>query len=428
MKTITLKIVKCDNLLDLQKKYSSIVHFAYNRFKNGLKEKEVRSKCNEIFKSYNLGSWFIQCAIKEAAQIYSRHKNKKIIFGGKSNFIRYIKGFLTKEEYKNNKLHPIIIQGEKLCSGNRSFNFNFDENFITYKFSKSEHYKVEFSKPKNNWLRQLQLIKELADQNLTSITVKLDFVKSTVSFVFNELLVANCKYKSLKDNRVLGIDLNPNYIGLSVLEFCDKESEKFKVLHKEIFSLTELTNKNISKNKRHFELIEVCYRISRYIDYWKCSKLAIEDLHIKSSDKGIGRNFNRLCNNVWNRNLVVNKLKMLGNTHGFSVIEVNPAYSSFIGNMLYGNEYTPDMIASSIEIARRAYNKYLKGHFYPVFSIETIDERWKQTLSGIKDWKSAFRKVKESGLKYRFLLQDYIKNAVFSKNHIRSKLTIYEFN
>lgn len=426
MKTIILKIVKCDNLLDLQKKYSSIVHFAYNRFKEGLKEKEVRSKCNEIFKS--LGSWFIQCAIKEASQIYSKHKNKKVIFGGKSNFIRYVKGLLTKEEYRNNKLHPIVIQGEKLASGNRSFKFNFDENFITYKFSKSEHYRVEFSKPKNNWLRQLQLIKELVDQNLTAITVKLDFVKSTVSFVFDESLIANCKYKSLKDNRALGIDLNPNYIGLSVLEFCDKDSEKFKVLHKEVFSLTELTNKSTSKNKRHFELIEVCHRISRYIDYWKCSKLAIEDLHIKSSDKGLGRNFNRLCNNIWDRSLVVNKLKMLSNIHGFSVIEINPAYSSFVGNMLYGNESTPDMIASSIEIARRAYNKYLKGHFYPVFSIEAIDERWKQTLSGIKDWKSAFRKIKESKLKYRFLLQDYIKNAVFSKNHIKSKLAVYEFN
>lgn len=426
MKTITLKITKCNNLLELQKKYSSVVHFAYNRFKDGLKEKEVRTKCNEIFKS--LGSWFIQCAIKEASQIYSRHKDKKVIFGGNSNFVRYVKGLIAKEEYRNNKLHQIIIQGEKLRSGNRSFNFNFDESFIIYKFSRNEHYRVEFSKPKKNWLNQLQLIKELADQKLAAITVKLDFVHNTISFVFDESLVANCRYKSLKDNRTLGIDLNPNYIGLSILEFSDKDSEKFKVLHKEVFSFTELTSNNISKNKRHFELTEICHRISRYIDYWKCSKLAIEDLNIKSSDKGLGRNFNRLCNNVWNRNLVVNKLKGLSNIHGFSVIEVNPAYSSFIGNMLYGNECTPDMIASSIEIARRAYNKYLKGHFYPVFSIEAIDERWKQTLSGIKDWKSAFRKVKESGLKYRFLLQDYTKNAVFSKNHIRSKLTIYEFN
>ena len=187
MKTITLKIVKCDNLLDLQKKYSSIVHFAYNRFKDGLKEKGVRSKCNEIFKS--LGSWFIQCAIKEASQIYSRHKNRKVIFGGKSNFVRYVKGLLTKEEYRNNKLHPIIIQGEKLHSGNRSFNFNFDENFIIYKFSKNEHYRIEFSKPKKNWLKQLQLVKELTDQNLAAITVKLDFVKSTVSSIFDESLV-----------------------------------------------------------------------------------------------------------------------------------------------------------------------------------------------------------------------------------------------
>lgn len=81
---------------------------------------------------------------------------------------------------------------------------------------------------------------------------------------------------------------------------------------------------------------------------WKCGKLCIEDLNIKSSDKGSGKTFNRLCNNVWNRNLIVNKLKMLSVIYRYELIEVNPVYSSFIGNLLYGSENTPDMIASSI--------------------------------------------------------------------------------
>ena len=80
-------------------------------------------------------------------------------------------------------------------------------------------------------------------------------------------------------------------------------------------------------------------------------------MNIKSSDKGSGRTFNRLCNNVWNRNLVVNKLKMLSVIYVYELVEVNPVYSSFIGNLLYGSENTPDMIASSIEIARRGFKK-----------------------------------------------------------------------
>jgi len=86
------------------------------------------------------------------------------------------------------------------------------------------------------------------------------------------------------------------------------------------------------------------------------------------------------------------------------------------------------MIASSIEIGRRGYKKFSKGWFYPMFSIEHLNEQWKQTLSGIEDWKQAFQEIKKSKLKYRFQLNEFIQNAVFSKFYIKSKLKIYKFN
>ena len=87
----------------------------------------------------------------------------------------------------------------------------------------------------------------------------------------------------------------------------------------------------------------------------------------------------------------------------------------------------PTMVASSIEIARRAYNKFKTGHFYPSIQISHLNERWKQTLNGLKTWKEMYEKVKKSGLKYRFLLLDYVKNAVFSKNYIKQCITLYIF-
>ena len=106
---------------------------------------------------------------------------------------------------------------------------------------------------------------------------------------------------------------------------------------------------------------------------------------------------------------------MLSSIFGYELVEVNPAYSSFIGNILYGSENCPDMIASSIEIARRGFKKYSKGWFYPIFNVDNLNEQWKQTLSGIEDWKSAFNQIKKSKLKYRFQLNEFISNAVFSK-------------
>ena len=124
----------------------------------------------------------------------------------------------------------------------------------------------------------------------------------------------------------------------------------------------------------------------------------------------------------------MNKLKMLAGIHRYELVEVNPAYSSIVGNFAYGGPTTPDMIAASIEIARRAYKKFEKGWFYPKFNVETLDERWKQTLAGVKTWKNLFLKVKEAKLKYRFLLSDYIGNAVFSKFYLRQKLERYNFS
>lgn len=431
MKTIKLKIKNEVNLIKELKEFNSIVRYSFNRFQEGLKEKEVREKVNYLFKN---NCWFNQCAIKVGQQLFKKHKDKKIIFGGKRLLINYLKKLITKEEYSKAKLLPINIQGEAKQKGNRLFNFDLINSKLELKLSKKKHQEIEFYKPSKNLYTELSKIQELVENKQLTLTVSLN--NDYIWLTFDEsLLNLQEKFQNLKSNRVLGIDLNPNYIGLSVLEF--NKNDEFKVIHKQVFDLSDLniTSKKSSSdrtskyltNKRKFELIQFCYEINKLINYWKCSKLCIEDLNIKSSDKGSGRTFNRLCNNVWNRNLVVNKLKMLSIIYVYELVEVNPVYSSFIGNLLYGSENTPDMIASSIEIARRGYKKYSKGWFYPIFSIEHLNEQWKQTLSGIEDWKSAFNQIKKSKLKYRFQLIELISNAVFSKNYKQNKIKLYCF-
>ena len=108
-------------------------------------------------------------------------------------------------------------------------------------------------------------------------------------------------------------------------------------------------------------------------------------------------------------------------------IFVNPAYSSVIGNFEYGNENTPDSIAASIEIARRAHKKFQTGWLIPAFNIHCLDEQWKQTLGKVGSWKALSNKIKKLGLKYRFLLLDYLQNAVFSKSYTKSQLDLLCF-
>lgn len=430
MKTVKLTICNEVDVLDDMRLFSSIVRVAFNRYQEGLCEKEVRSYCTSKF-DYN--SWFIQSAIKEAAALYTMNGEKRILFGGKNNLQQYLRGVIDKTTFKYRRMFPIGIQGEKLRRGNRLFVFDLDNQRLTYKPSKDRHVEIKFFPMRQKIANELSLVQNLAEHNKITVSVKLS--DKHVWLTYDETLIRNERYKKLQSRRVLGIDMNPNYIGMSVIEF--NKNDEFTVLHKQVFDLSKLTvssgkastdaaSKYLTNKLKH-ETIAIAYEISKLTNVWKCKTVAIEDLSIKPFDKKKGTHFNKLCNNKWERTLFVNKMKMLANLHKFNLIEVNPAYSSIVGNFTYGNESTPDMVAASIEIARRAYKKFEKGWFYPRFSIQFRDEQWKQTLGSVENWKELFRKIKETGLKYRFLLRDYLQNAVFSKNYIQKCYSIYTF-
>ena len=430
MKTVKLTICNSIDVLDDMRVFGSIVRVAFNRYQDGMEEKEVRAYCNARF---DHNSWFIQSAVKEAAALYKLNGEKHILFGGKNNLHQYLRGLIDKATFKYRRMFPIGIQGEKLHKGNRLFMLDLDNQRLTYKPSKDRHVEIRFLSMKKKIAEELSKVQELTEQNKITVSIKLS--DKYVWLTYDEGLIYDVRYKKLQSKRVLGIDMNPNYIGLSVIEF-DKNDE-FNVLHKRVFDLSKLTissgkantdssSKYITNKLRH-ETIAIAHEISKLVEVWKCQTVAIEDLSIKPKDLKKGKKLNRLCNNKWERRLFVNKLKMLANLYKFSLIEVNPAYSSIVGNFSYGSESTPDMVAASIEIARRAYKKFDKGWFYPKFNIQFRDEQWKQTLGSVENWKELFQKIKESKMKYRFQLLDYIQNAVFSKNYIQKCYSIYTF-
>lgn len=87
---------------------------------------------------------------------------------------------------------------------------------------------------------------------------------------------------------------------------------------------------------------------------------------------------------------------------GIKVFEVNPMYSSFIGNLT--NLY-PDPISAAIEIARRGYGCIIKKtkEFYPKLQASLVTSQWKDLLLGneFASWKELFGFIKNSGMRYR---------------------------
>jgi hypothetical protein len=90
------------------------------------------------------------------------------------------------------------------------------------------------------------------------------------------------------------------------------------------------------------------------------------------------------------------------------LIEINPAYSSVIGNITYDNF---DPISSSIEIGRRGFECYVqkkKDKFYPKFNQQLILEwcrRKNIILESVgESWKEFNQFLKKSKMKYRISL------------------------
>ena len=417
MKTIKLPVNFNDSIEEDIRVYSSIVRYSFNRFQEGMKIKEVYHDCCLKF---NLGSHLLNCANREAQNLFKREGNKKVIFG---DFKRRIKGLISNIEFKNTKSRGFTSEGQASQKGNRHFKFDIFNNTIIYKRNKKEHISLSLPNLKKKLKEELLKIQYLMEEKKLPVTIKLKneyiFITFDGSIVHNEL-----RLKDLKSNRIMGIDLNPNYIGFSVLEF--KENDSFEVIKKGVFDVT-LLNKDFKKNKKRHELRELNQKLIRICKHYKVSKICIEDLSIKSSDKGFGKSFNRLCNNRWNREISISNLKVLTSTYGIELVEVNPIYSSFVGNIEYGDEKTPDMIASSIEIGRRGYKKFSKGWFYPTLNLDKVKNKfnqWKEEVySDVESWKNLFDKVKKSGMRYRFQLSEC--NAVFERFYHKMNIKTY---
>lgn len=429
MKTISLPYT-CQNddrdfIKDEIRKSSNMVRYAYNRFKDGKSEKDIRL----LSKSLNnipSDSWLIQCSIKKSSYLFSANQDK-VIFGGKFNFFQRLKNKISKEEYKQNKLLGIYSQGEKLASGNRKFKLDIANNQIIFKFSKTKHINLKLPKLHKNYLYELINLEEQCNQKLSNFSVELKLDKVCISF--DNSLIYCSNYKG-NINIVGAIDMNPNWIGFSVSRW---KNGKRKILLEEQYDLSYFTknlhlsssheNSKYQNNKQIYELKEIAKQIIQKCKHYKVGKFGVEDLSFKIGNSGKGKSFNRLTKNKWKREALISSLKKQCLLNKIDFIEVNPAYSSFIGNILHE---APDPIAASLEITRRAYFKYIKDKFYPeLINSTNLLNRWKESANWVyKSWKELFDMIKTSGMRYRRSLDSFEYKVLKFKSY-KSKIVFY---
>lgn len=413
MKTISFKF-KCGDdarrAIDEDSRICSAMRrFAFKRYQEGKTGVEI----NKLLKDKFVANSILRAsASRDGSRVYelSKSNGDKVHFG---QFRRFQRGLIDKEEYKTSRNTGILCEGEANVGGNRLFKIDVQNNKLVYKRWVKEHYDLEIAE-KLTEKRQhiLSMLQLLMTERKTPVTVRIK--GDTIYLTYDESVVeADNRFKNLFQNRVLGIDLNPNYFGISIIEF--KKDDTFKVLYKECIDLTELQKQ--STNKIKFELYQVNHHILKLCKCWHVGKLAVEDLSFDRKKKFWNPELNKLCRNQFRFKIIKQHLETLCNTFGVEFVEVSAAYSSIIGNFIHGSGTTPDPVAASIEIARRGYHKFQKGWLYPgIVSVQRMQQvlgnQWKEELGlGYMSWKGLAGKIKESKLKYRFPLNP--QKAVF---------------
>ena len=429
--TISLPYKCQDNeiIYKLLQQFSNVVRFSYNRFKDNNSQKQIRQKCKQLKNIQLLNSWIIQCGIKNSLYLFKR-KDQKIIFGGKNNFLKRMKNKITNKQLKDKRLLPLSIQGQYLRKGNRNFKLDIiQNNNIIFKLNKTNHIKLHLPDLHKNIKNQLFKLEQLNNvkgkQKGYTYSIKLDLNKIYISFKpFKQQEI------ELFNQRYIGIDLNPQNIGISI---CQNQN----VLYSIQFSLSKIINKITSQklssdsermkyfqNKLKHQTIEISKQISKLAKKFNCKSVFIQDLNFKGKKSNFKKT-NRKNKNLWKQLLFVNNLIKRLNVYNINVYKVNPAYTSVIGNLKY--DYV-DSINASIQIGRRGYNFHIlksTDKFYPILDVK---HRWKEMVTSYSNWKEFYQFIKNSKMRYRVSLEQCKPFKVLQFNHnLKSRIIKYVF-
>lgn len=457
---ITLKInyftdvTSLEYVRHIQKDFNKVLRITYNRICENSKysTKELTTFQTNLNNVRGCKSHLKSSAICKGKELYtvaSGSNPQKVIFGGRKNFIDRCQNKINRDEFVKRRMFPIYSVGQCNKHGNRLFKI-VDSHTIIFKPDREHHIQLNLKNVGKNREKQLLRLIKLQKENCIPITYELD--SEYVYITFDNSIFESHKY-SVKKDRTMQIDVNPNYIGWSVTDW--KQEYDFHLVASRMFSLKPLndyenglsvnSDSKESKyitNKRKHEVIEIAKELFKLCRHYHCEVFAMENLSIRTTSLSKGKGLNRLINGQWNRNLLVQQIRKRVLASTTTLVEVQPRYSSVIGNLVNRHLELPDPVLASIEIGRRGHEfscQYIfkrrqqeKTVVLP--KLETVKKSIIQSLEELgidvpefNDWNELWSVVKKSKVKYRFPLLSKYESNPFSKNYKRRYEIVYEF-
>jgi IS605 OrfB family transposase len=408
LQTISIPYRCCDQsaafLRELRRVFSAAVRTSYaNAVSNGvsLKQKDLRNLVKQRFAGGAADAWILHCATLEGIDLRKARPEGGMIFGTRAGLEQRRKGLITHNEWRNLRLRPLCSRGDKTFAGNRHFRLALDGRTCSVRVYGRE---VTLFLPQmtGNSGEALRQAAALAVERKINLTFRLDSAKLHVTLDPDDLPDHPQRRRPIRalPGRALGIDLNPNWIGLAAASNCGDASKikDTKLLEHALIKLD--MGVDASPELVRETLAAVCDRAISMARKHRCGTIVLEKGLGKLRSSGKSRSLNRLLN-YWARTVFVQMLTRRARLAGMEVLEVWAGYSSTIGNLAFD---APDACASATEIARRGIAR-LAGikDVLPALEEGCVSRLWKngKVPAELGSWQDVHRTIKAAKIGYR---------------------------
>ena len=407
-----------EKALDLMRRFSSAMRYAYKRLLEKVSEKEIEKAVQE---KHKLNSRYTKDAVLIAKGVLNsclqRGQNpKKLVFGSRKLFEQLKKNHLTgkhreklRQRWEERRYYYLYSRGEKSKSGNlnlRLVNLN-NQWYLRINLGNSEYVLAKVirnaKRHKDKWIDftwRLLEAERLGEWFAYNVRLKVRNGKFYAQVNYEENVI---KPVITKTYGVMGIDINayPFHLALAYVS-TDGNLEKFERIY-----LMEMEDK--TKNQRE----HIAWHIARQVVEKALESgkaIVVEDLQkLPKGKRGDGLAKLRRKLHKWSYKSVLDKIEVYARRLGVQLIKVNPAYTSIIGKIKYSPMLGIDKdVAGAYVIGRRGlgfeeklpknYRELLKNEEFLEYAIAKVDERINKLKKEIKKETNEYKK---SALKKR---------------------------
>ncbi|QXJ37850.1 hypothetical protein BV455_01113 [Parageobacillus caldoxylosilyticus] len=335
----------------------------------------------------------------------------RVIFGGKQNFYKRLKGKITNEEWKDVRSNQLYARGDKSKKGNLNIRLVYDDHTdecyveIANPLGQQEgkhapRLRFPVSVPEKYEEEIIDLVmgeqvgvnakgKPIMEYQPYTVEIKRKNGEYYVHLVYEEEVYGReLTYdEPIQAERIAGIDINIDRIAVSIV------SKQGNFLQSKVFYCHEL--EYVRANKRNNIVGETVRDVYDWLMQENVGVVVIENIQLRQRHD-TDKRFNRFTHHFKKKKLTDTIIRR-GMRLGFRIKKVNPAYTSVIGRFKYRKKYGLSVHESAaLVIGRRGlgYRERLpkelmdtikaKVKRHLIASLRSMEESYKQSKSGKK--------------------------------------------